>query len=122
MVKKKERVLFEEIDPLKRKIKLKEGAFRHIKKCHPIEAIFTEKMKETIKYPISIWEDVNVEEEKKVWYYFNEITPDELDLMAIEKPYIMVVVKKIENEFRIVTCYVCQNVGKKGAIEIWKRK
>ncbi|MCM8777530.1 MAG: hypothetical protein NC905_04635 [Candidatus Omnitrophica bacterium] len=119
---KKERILWEVVDPLKRKVKLTAGSYRHIKECHPKEAILTEKIKETIKLPISIWEDKNIKEDKKVWYYFNEIESEELNLIGIEKPYIIVIVKRIENEFRIVSWYVYHTIGKKGATEIWKKE
>jgi len=41
-------------------------------------------------------------------------------LIGIKEPYIIIIVKKIEDEFRIVS-YAYYNIGKKGAKEIWKR-
>ena len=107
---------------MERKIKLTAGAYKHIKLCHPREAIFTEKIKETIRFPLSIWKDEEIEESKEVWYYFNEIEKEKLNLIGIEKPYIMVIVKKIENEFRIVSCYTYHTIGKKGARQIWRKE
>jgi len=119
---KKEKVLWEEKDPLGRKIKFTFGAYKHISKCHPRESTFIEKMRETIKSPISIQEDENIEEDDIKWYYFNTIEKEELNLIGVEKPYIMIVVKKIEGEFRIATCYACFYKKKKGTKEIWKRE
>ncbi len=119
---KKEKILWEEKDPFGRKIKLTSGAYRHIVKCHPRESTFTEKMKETIKFPISIQEDENIEEDAIKWYYFNRIEKEELNLIGVKNPYIILIVKKIRNEFRIVTCYACSDIKKKGAKEIWKRE
>ncbi len=76
---KREKVLWEIVDPLGRKIKLTSGAYKHIKNCHPREAIFTEKMKETIKFSLSIWEDENIEESKKACYYFSKVESEEFD-------------------------------------------
>jgi len=120
---KREKILFELIDPLGRKIILGDSEFKHVKKCHPAEVLLIETVKTTITNPISIWEDEKIEnEEEKAWYYFNEIEPEKLELTKIQKPYITIIVKKRRGYFRIITWYAYNTISKKGARKIWERE
>jgi len=120
---KKEKILFELLDPLGRKIILGDSEYKHVKKCHPTEVLLIETVKTTIKNPISIWEDEKIEDEdEKAWYYFNEIEPEKVELTKIQKPYIIIIVKKRRGNFRIITWYVYNTLSKKGARKIWERK
>jgi len=56
---RKERILWKEVDPLGRIIRLTKDAYVHISKCHPIEVLFTEIAKDTIRNPVSIWRDID---------------------------------------------------------------
>jgi len=120
---KREKILFELIDPLGRKIILGDSEYKHVKKCHPFEALLIETAKDTINNPISIWEDEKIKnEEEKAWYYFNEIEPEKVELTKIQKPYIIIIVKKRKGNFRIITWYAYNTLNKKGARKIWERK
>ena len=120
MPSKKEKILWMVKDPLERIIELTEYAYKHVQKCHPVEAILTETVKDSIKSPISIWRDID--ENSKVWYYFNELKREDNQLLGIEKSYIMIVVKQVDKNFFIASWYAYGILSKKGAMEIWKRK
>jgi len=82
--------------------------------------LFTETAKDTIRNPVSIWRDID--ENSKVWYYFNESKEEKYKLPGVENPYIMVVVKEVDKALSIASWYFYATLGKKGAREIWKRK
>ena len=120
---KREKILLELTDPLGRKIILGSKEYKHVKKCHPTEVLLIETVKNTIKDPISIWEDEKIEkEEEKVWYYFNEIEFEKVKLTQIKKRYIIIIVKNRKGNFRIITWYAYNTLSKKGARKIWERE
>jgi len=117
---RRERILWVVEDPLKRKVILTKEAYSHVKKRHPTEVIFIFSVKEGIKNPLSIWQDI--EKSSEVWYYFIEIEEEKRKLMNLENCYIMVVAKKKENIISIATWYKVDEMSKKGAEEIWPIK
>jgi len=119
MKKIKREILWEIKDVFGRKIVLTKSAYNHIKKRHPSEVIIIETVKEAIKYPDKIYQDIIPTQ--KTWYYFKEIEEEKKDLLEIGKRYIMIVVKEREKIFQIATWFSVKESKKKGAKEIWKK-
>lgn len=117
---RKERIVWEAVDPLGRKVRLTKDAFNHIKRCHPTESILANTAKQTIINPLCVWRDVD--ERSKVWYYFSEVSSPAFRELGIIRVFLMLVVKDTEAGLSIATWYSVRDAGKKGAREVWKRK
>jgi len=115
--KRKDKIRWEEINPLGKIIKLRNNNYIHVKNCHPDVCALYETARNTIKNPLEIWRDT--EEKSKVWYYFNKVDEETCELLNIDINYIMVVVKQIQGEFLIASWYNVNQIGKKGAKKIW---
>lgn len=112
--------MWKEVDPRGETVRLSKDAYVHICKCHPVEALLVETAKDTIRNPVSIWRDID--ENSKVWYYFNELKKEKHKLLGVENPYVVVVVKEVDEALSIASWYFYAALSKKGAREIWKRK
>ena len=113
MPRKKYRVRWKEVDPLGRTIKLTREAYSHVKRRHSAASVLYETARATIKNPLSIWRDLD--SNSKVWYYFNKIDAEKCKLLKLPTEYLMVVVKKFNGDFFVVSWYNMVRIDKKGA-------